>query len=571
MASSQLLPADDEAALLRATLRSLLDREGRVTDIIGTFFNDKTVNLNAAPDRDLLNLQISIRKEIRDDIDVTKALLSSLTSKPEHGSAIGQGSSGGQRPGKSTLKPAGGADGWTTVSQGPGASKRHPQSATSPTPTGNRFSALPVEADLSTPEGAYRPRKDKRLRDSPISNSGKKAKFTHGRANLSLGAPKGRNQAKRPNPSGVHSRPSTAQSAAPAPSAMGRVLIIRGALAKLPEGVDSGEARASFIIREVKNSFPNERLKTIRPVGRDDILVIPTNQESVARMQQRENWKSDAFNKADFSVFLRGSRPSQPKADPVNTTRVLHIPEDLFTADEIKAALNKDVVQVASAFRVRSLATGRLTDVVRVVFNTLDFAKAADTNPATLHGMGPFKFALPHRTTPLKRCFKCSDFGHFAAVCTKAPMCFRCAGPHELRTCPHEQGSTTKCGFCQQAHPAGTGDCPRRVAALLEAKAAAPKFSSLQRESQLILNSVQAQLATSSTSSKSYAQVTAKSTALSTFQELIGPIQAELAKLGRVVSGLIKLFQASNPQMAIMLKEIASPMSPASGSSFNAE
>lgn len=547
-----ILSPDDEEKQLRALIITKLEQEGRCTDIINTFIVDKTF------DRALLDLQFEMRKDIRDDIEYAKARIKELskddqscsqpnaesgmisfkhanpTCQQEESNHVDSKGSGCQ-PKESNIV---GSEVWSTVPQRHGAaSQSQPGPSTS---TKNK------------------PRVDKRPRDSPGSKTttkGKKAKKNQALPKTTNRQPQGIETSQ----SEARKQPGMSQAATAPTPATGKVLIIRGALSKLPEGIESGVDRASFILREVKASFPNERLKTVRPIGRDDILLIPTNQESVARMQDRANWKAGAFNKADFSVFFKGSRPSQPRADPANMTRVLHVPQDLFTADEVKAALNKGSEQVASTFRVRALATGKLTDVVRVVFTTLDFAKAADSHPAMLHGMGPFKFSRSHRTTPLKRCFRCSDFGHFAAVCTKAPMCFRCSGPHELRACPNERGSATKCGFCNQGHLAGTGDCPRRVTALLEAKAAEPKVSTLQRESQLILNSVRAQLETTSRSTKTYADVAAKSTAESTFQALIGPIQEELAKLNRLCSGLYKLCRASNPQMASMLVDIATP------------
>ncbi|XP_031357806.1 uncharacterized protein LOC116181573 [Photinus pyralis] len=69
-----------------------------------------------------------------------------------------------------------------------------------------------------------------------------------------------------------------------------------------------------------------------------------------------------------------------------------------------------------------------------------------------------------------RRCYKCNNFGHKAADCTKATTCPKCAGDHELTSCKATDDEM-KCCNCAYAvdtlkmkldvqHPAWSNECP---------------------------------------------------------------------------------------------------------------
>ena len=75
---------------------------------------------------------------------------------------------------------------------------------------------------------------------------------------------------------------------------------------------------------------------------------------------------------------------------------------------------------------------------------------------------GPDRYYYPKRYMPqcqVRQCFNCQGYGHKADVCTRKPVCGKCAEDHETRSCISEK---VQCTHCEGAHAAWHHECPRR-------------------------------------------------------------------------------------------------------------
>ena len=85
----------------------------------------------------------------------------------------------------------------------------------------------------------------------------------------------------------------------------------------------------------------------------------------------------------------------------------------------------------------------------------------------TLEELGFFKITIEdyriRRGPP--QCTRCQRYYHSAEVCTNAPACRNCAGPHFLRHCKHPRDSEPLCVNCKGAHQANSAMCPLFVEA----------------------------------------------------------------------------------------------------------
>jgi hypothetical protein len=73
-----------------------------------------------------------------------------------------------------------------------------------------------------------------------------------------------------------------------------------------------------------------------------------------------------------------------------------------------------------------------------------------------------------------KQCFKCYQFGHPQRYCRNQASCGWCSSRDHLEAdCPHKKEEINpKCSNCKGDHPAWSQGCPKKQAAILNAKAA---------------------------------------------------------------------------------------------------
>jgi len=75
---------------------------------------------------------------------------------------------------------------------------------------------------------------------------------------------------------------------------------------------------------------------------------------------------------------------------------------------------------------------------------------------------GPDRYYYPVRYMPqcqVRQCFNCQGYGHKADVCTRKPVCGKCAQDHETRKCTSEK---VQCANCEGTHVAWDHTCPKR-------------------------------------------------------------------------------------------------------------
>ena len=66
------------------------------------------------------------------------------------------------------------------------------------------------------------------------------------------------------------------------------------------------------------------------------------------------------------------------------------------------------------------------------------------------------------------RCFRCQGFNHFMDKCSKAPLCGKCAGPHDTNDCTSGEIKCTNCVANRHErtnHPASDPNCASYLAA----------------------------------------------------------------------------------------------------------
>ena len=88
-------------------------------------------------------------------------------------------------------------------------------------------------------------------------------------------------------------------------------------------------------------------------------------------------------------------------------------------------------------------------------YAVLSWARSASAElPATVLVGWDRVRVRPCKVRP-RRCYCCQQYGHVAAVCTKTPVCSRCAGEHDPEDCQRPY----KCAVCGGPHAATDSEC----------------------------------------------------------------------------------------------------------------
>ena len=66
----------------------------------------------------------------------------------------------------------------------------------------------------------------------------------------------------------------------------------------------------------------------------------------------------------------------------------------------------------------------------------------------------------PHKSRSIPQCLNCQLYGHTKNVCTKTPVCVKCAGKHSTSDCQHHHTDSIKCALCGEQHTANYKGCP---------------------------------------------------------------------------------------------------------------
>lgn len=87
---------------------------------------------------------------------------------------------------------------------------------------------------------------------------------------------------------------------------------------------------------------------------------------------------------------------------------------------------------------------GRESNKMSMVFKVAPYLYQALTDRGRVNIN--WEVAKIKKFTPVIRCYRCQEHGHFAKTCEKEQTCGRCAGAHATRTCT---GSTLACALCK--------------------------------------------------------------------------------------------------------------------------
>lgn len=141
---------------------------------------------------------------------------------------------------------------------------------------------------------------------------------------------------------------------------------------------------------------------------------------------------------------------SHPVQSPPGISGVItDIPLDTAEGD-IVDALSGD--KVVSAQRISKRIRGQDTPTlsVRLIFSV-------DQLPDKVR-LGYSQYTVKPYIAPVKQCYHCRRFGHYAAECRSAQRCARCGDNHSSIDCPTTKDNF-KCPNCKGNHSAAYGGC----------------------------------------------------------------------------------------------------------------
>lgn len=126
--------------------------------------------------------------------------------------------------------------------------------------------------------------------------------------------------------------------------------------------------------------------------------------------------------------------------------------------EEIKEALLQEGYKTRNVVNIKNWRT---KEPLPLFFNDLEPTK----NVKKIYELEyllytKIKVEPPRLRKEVVQCMRCQQFGHTKFYCTLPPVCVRCGGEHDNRTCSKAKTDTPKCGLCGGNHPANHRGCP---------------------------------------------------------------------------------------------------------------
>ena len=84
-----------------------------------------------------------------------------------------------------------------------------------------------------------------------------------------------------------------------------------------------------------------------------------------------------------------------------------------------------------------------------------------------------------NKTTKVKQCYRCLEFGHTSGQCENDLRCRKCGGSHVKKDC---QSDKPACVNCHRDHPSSYRGCPETTKRLPKTQTQPKKTSSMPRE-----------------------------------------------------------------------------------------
>lgn len=125
--------------------------------------------------------------------------------------------------------------------------------------------------------------------------------------------------------------------------------------------------------------------------------------------------------------------------------------------DEIKDAIELDGHKVRNIMNVRSRIT---KEPLHLFFLDLE----PDENNKSIYNIKHLNRAVvkiepPRKVEELVQCYRCQQFGHTKAYCSKTFKCVKCGDEHPTAECQKNRETPARCSNCNKDHPANYRGC----------------------------------------------------------------------------------------------------------------
>lgn len=197
------------------------------------------------------------------------------------------------------------------------------------------------------------------------------------------------------------------------------------------------------LIALLSETVPNEyEIKTLR---KQQVKIQPKTHETYKRIVSELEQKNTEFYtykpkcERGFKVIMRNMHPSIDTQCLKNElSRLGHEVTNIWN---IKSRYKKEPLPLFELVLVSKPNNKDIYSITKLMSNII-------------------KFEPPRPKKIIPQCTNCQQHGHTKAYCRKKPICVKCAGPHESRSCPKKHwANEVKCALCNGNHPANYKGC----------------------------------------------------------------------------------------------------------------
>lgn len=198
------------------------------------------------------------------------------------------------------------------------------------------------------------------------------------------------------------------------------------------------------MIKQIKAGIESENFYS-KTMSNGSVKVSVLNSDTYRKLIKYLNENHVAY----FTYQLKEEKPFRVVIRNIHHT---------VKPDEIKEALLQEGFETRNVVNVKNWRTKEPLPMFFVDLEPTENVKKIYELEYLLYTK--IKIEPPRPRKEIVQCMRCQQFGHTKSYCTLPPVCVRCGGEHDNRTCPNEKNDTPKCGLCEGNHPANYRGCP---------------------------------------------------------------------------------------------------------------